>query len=153
MSGLSELYHELIIDHGRNPRHFGRCEIANRTAEGFNPLCGDKLTLYLRVEADTNRVVLIRFEGTGCAISMASASLMAETLQDKTVPELQEIAQLFHEQITAETALSPAALSKLGKLSALSGVRAFPSRVKCATLVWHALQNALKQTDAISTTE
>jgi nitrogen fixation protein NifU and related proteins len=152
-ASINELYHDLMMDHGRNPRHFGKCGDANRIAEGFNPLCGDKLTLYLKVNTQANIINLIQFEGSGCVISMASASMMSETLQGKTISELQEISQLFHEQLTRDTQLPEKDLHKLGKLSALSSVKNFASRVKCATLAWHTLKHALNQTNTISTTE
>ncbi len=140
MSDLDNLYQELILDHGTCPRNYGRLD-GNTVgqAEGINPLCGDKVTVYLRLEA--GKVKDIQFEGRGCAISVASASLMTELFQGKTVTEVEELwlsfkAVLFTECVPAE---------KLGKVLALTGVKAFPTRVKCATLAWHAALSALKQ--------
>jgi nitrogen fixation NifU-like protein len=150
MSDLRELYQDLIIDHGRRPRHFGALEGANRTAEGVNPLCGDRLTVYLKLE--NSRIQDIRFSGAGCAISVASASLMAEQLKGKTKAEANVLFHKFHRLVTVEhsrpndterEALDRPLDGALGKLDVLAGVRAFPSRVKCATLAWHALQAAL----------
>jgi nitrogen fixation protein NifU and related proteins len=126
---------------------------ANRTAKGFNPFCGDRLTVYLQVHPMTEKVESIQFDGIGCAISIASASLMAETLQGKTIPEIKEIVQLFRQQVTLDSPQNEQAIAKLGKLTVLSGVRAFPSRVKCATLAWHTLQTALDQPGVTTTTE
>jgi len=149
---LRELYKSLIIDHGLNPRHFGELPKANRTAEGFNPFCGDKLTVYLQVNLDTDIIESIRFKGIACAISFASASLMAEQLHNKTLQEAQALFTAFHQHVTNH----PHALenqTKLGKLAALLGVRSFPSRIKCATLAWHALHSAINQADPIIKTE
>jgi nitrogen fixation NifU-like protein len=153
MSDLHELYRDLIVDHGRNPRHFGKLPSANRIGEGLNILCGDKLTIYVQMNPVTEKIESIRFDGIGCAISMASASLMAETLQGKTNTEAQEIFQLFHQQVTTDAPQNEQAVNKLGKLTVLSGVRTFPSRVKCATLAWHTLQRALQQSGTTTTTE
>ena len=142
MPDLHELYQDLIIDHGRHPRHFGALLTANRQAEGFNPLCGDRLTLYLEIEA--NVIKDVTFKGVGCAISIASASLMAEQLIGKTEAAAQILFQAFHQQLTTEHSTNVD--NNLGKLTALSGVRAFPTRVKCATLAWHTLQAALSKT-------
>lgn len=139
MSALRELYHETIIDHGRNPRNFGPLANANHSKEGFNPLCGDKITLFIKEE---NGVIKqLAFDGCGCAISMASASLMTETLKGKTVEEATETFQLFHTLITEGVSTE-----KLGKLTVLGGVCEFPARVKCASLAWHTL-NALLLND------
>jgi nitrogen fixation NifU-like protein len=153
VSELRELYQALIIDHGRNPRNFGELPAANHTAEGFNPLCGDQLTLYLEIDSTTETVKSIRFKGSGCAISMASASLMAEQLQGKTITEIKEVFRVFHQYVTTEVEMDEASADKLGKLAVLSGVRAFPTRVKCATLAWHTLQMALNQSGTTTTTE
>jgi len=153
MFELNELYHELILDHGRNPRQFGELSEADRTAEGFNLFCGDKLKIYLAINATTETIKSIQFDGVGCAISMASASMMVETLQGKTIQEAQDIFHLFCQQVTCDTPSDKSVLDKLGKLVVLLGVRAFPSRVKCATLAWHTLQVALKQPGNTTTTE
>ncbi|HEX8963668.1 MAG TPA: SUF system NifU family Fe-S cluster assembly protein [Rhodocyclaceae bacterium] len=135
---LRELYQELIIDHGRRPRNFGPLPAANRRADGFNPLCGDRLTLYLRMEG--NVIADARFEGVGCAISTASASMMTEALKGRTQAEAEALFAGFHALVTGVAAPAAAAL---GKLEVLGGVRDFPTRVKCATLAWHTLEAAL----------
>lgn len=141
MDNLSELYQELIVDHGRRPRNFGCCEQANCVLEGFNPLCGDRLTVYV-TEKD-QRIENISFQGSGCAISMASASLMTEAVKGKTVSEVQSLFKGFHQLVT-EGSTSDSAISE-SKLNALAGVAAFPARVKCATLAWHTLMSALNK--------
>jgi nitrogen fixation NifU-like protein len=138
MSGLRELYQEVILDHHRRPRNFRKMEKANRTALGHNPLCGDKISLYLTV-AD-GRVTDIAFEGSGCAISTASASMMTESLKGKTVVEAEALFARFHELVTGKAGRDGASL---GKLEVFAGVREFPVRVKCATLAWHTLMAAL----------
>lgn len=138
---LSQLYQEVVIDHNRNPRNFGRMENPDRTAEGYNPLCGDQLILYLRL-AEGGRIDAISFDGSGCAISVASASLMTEYVEGKTVAEAERLFGRFQGMVTdVEHQAEPPA--ELGKLAVLAGVRAFPSRVKCATLSWHTLRAAL----------
>jgi len=138
MSDLRELYQEIIIDHGRHPRNFGAMENATASQEGFNPLCGDKI--FLHILEKNGVVVEIRFEGSGCAISMASASLLTEFLKGKTRAEVETIFQAFHALVTqGETH----AEQQLGKLAVFRGVCEFPARVKCATLVWHTLRAAL----------
>jgi nitrogen fixation protein NifU and related proteins len=139
MFDLKTLYQEVIVDHNRHPRNYHKLEGANRVAEGFNPLCGDQLTLYLRLEDDVIRD--ISFEGAGCAISTASASLMTEHLKGKTEVQAQALFDRFRTLVTDD---GPAADSAdLGKLSVLEGVKEFPARVKCATLCWHTLHSAL----------
>ncbi len=139
MSALRELYQELIIDHGRRPRNFGICENANHIKEGFNPLCGDKLTLYL---SEKNGVIEnITFQGAGCAISMATASLMTEALKGKTIQQAEQLFIDFHHLVTQGQ--QEDAMEHLGKLSVLAGVIEFPARVKCATLAWHTLMGAI----------
>lgn len=137
-SQLGDLYQEVILDHGRKPRNFGRVENANATAEGFNPLCGDKITVQVIIEND--RVTDVHFVGAGCAIAMASASLMTESLKGKTRQEVEQMFQCFHDLLTTDKTESP----ELGKLTVFSGVREYPMRVKCATLAWHTLRAALK---------
>jgi nitrogen fixation protein NifU and related proteins len=139
MSDLRELYQEVIFDHNRRPRNFGRLQGANRSAEGFNPLCGDKLTLDLKMV--DGAIEEVAFEGTGCAISTASASLMTEALKGKTEAEADALFAGFHAFVTGGSG-APAVMP-LGKLEVLSGVRDFPARVKCATLAWHTLHAAL----------
>ena len=133
-----ELYQDVILDHNRRPRNFGAMAGANRTAEGNNPLCGDRLTLYLELDGD--RIENVSFEGAGCAISTASASLMTEALAGKTTAEARALFEQFHEMLTAGDPGNP---ETLGKLAVFSGVREFPMRVKCATLAWHTLKAAL----------
>lgn len=149
MSDMRELYQEVILDHHRHPRHFGRMEDANRHAEGFNPLCGDHVTIYALVEGDTVRE--IAFEGTGCAICVASASVMADELRGKTLAEVEALYGAFHDAVMSD-ADSPVDAGALGKLAVFAGVREFPVRVKCATLPWHALRAALKSKDGASVT-
>jgi len=148
MSDLRQLYQELILDHNKKPRNFRRLEGANRSAEGFNPLCGDKITVYLKVEDGVVRD--IGFQGSGCAISTASASLMTAALKGKTEAEAQALFQGFHSLVTGQPETGVA----LGKLAVFSGVCQFPVRVKCATLAWHTLRAALRgQGDTASTEE
>ena len=144
---LRDLYQEVIIDHARNPRNFGTVENITHHAEGFNPLCGDQLSLELEIE--NNKIKDAKFKGTGCAISTASASLMTQSLKDKTVSEVETILKEFIEMVTQ----SPQAEhDNLGKLTILAGVHEYPARVKCATLAWHTLDAALKrETTAVST--
>lgn len=140
MAELRELYQEVIIDHGRHPRNFGVLPQANCHQEGFNPLCGDKIILH--VHTHNNVVEDVRFEGSGCAISMASASLMTECLKGKAKGEIEEVFTLFHQWVTTEK-VTNVLQEKLGKLAVLGGVREFPARIKCATLAWHTLKAAL----------
>ena len=141
MSDLGELYQELIVDHSKRPRNFGKMEGANHEATGYNPLCGDKVTVYLKVE---NGVVQeVQFQGVGCAISTASASLMTERLKGKTQAEAEALFETFHGLVT-EGKTGADAKEQLGKLRAFSGVKDFPVRVKCATLPWHTLRAALR---------
>lgn len=143
---LRELYQEIIIDHGRHPRNFGAFSDANHRKEGFNPLCGDKICMHIQ---EKNGVVeKIQFEGSGCAISMASASLLTELVRGKTISETHELFVAFHALVTEGNASE-----KLGKLAIFSGVREFPARVKCATLAWHTLKAALTHDAAEVTTE
>jgi nitrogen fixation protein NifU and related proteins len=149
MSDLRELYQELIIDHSKRPRNFRVLEGANRKSEGYNPLCGDKVTVFL--ELDNDRVKTISFQGSGCAISTASASVMTESLKGKTIAEVEALFEIFHNMVTGKP---PAAgkTPELGKLAVFSGVSEFPARVKCATLAWHTLHAALEgQEDTVST--
>ena len=149
MSELRDLYQEVILDHSKRPRNFHSLPSANRKAEGYNPLCGDRETVYLQVEGDVLKDVA--FEGSGCAISTASASMMTESLKGKTVEEGRSLFEWFHRLLTTPPGIGPPA-GPLGKLAVFSGVREFPVRVKCATLAWHTLQAALDGT-ARATTE
>ena len=144
---IEELYQELIIDHGTRPRNYCKLEDANYIAEGFNPLCGDQIKLYLLIENDI--ISKVTFEGEGCAISTASASIMSEILIGKTKKEALELFANFKNLITEEG--EPC--EKLGKLLALASVKNFPSRVKCATLSWHTLDAAIKNKKEVPTTE
>lgn len=135
---LKELYREVILDHNRHPRNFGRLDPADASADGHNPLCGDRLTVTLRMRADV--VEDVRFEGNGCAISVASASLMSEAVRGRSRAD---VATLFGHVHAALTQADAPADPTLGKLAALSGVREFPARVKCASLCWHTLNAAL----------
>ena len=141
---LSDLYRDVILDHNRQPRNFGALESPSARVEGFNPLCGDHLVLTLRMQDE--RIADIRFEGQGCAISTASASLMTEAVKGKGRAEAMAMFERVHNLLTDDAARAddPA----LGKLAALSGVREFPARVKCASLCWHTLASALKTKDA-----
>jgi nitrogen fixation protein NifU and related proteins len=148
MSELRDLYQEVILDHYKRPRNFGPLEGADHKAEGHNPLCGDRVTIYLVIEGDVIRN--ISFQGAGCAISTASASLMTEMLKGKTLAEVETLFGEFHAMLTGDP--SQPADPVQGKLAVFSGVREFPARVKCATLSWHTLQAALKeQKEPIST--
>lgn len=147
MAALRELYQQVIIDHGRHPRNSGELPHASHTKEGFNPLCGDKLTIYLLLENEIIKEA--KFIGSGCAISMASASLMTETLKGKTVAEAETFFTLFHDLIMGKSLPTEA----LGKLAVLGGVAEFPARVKCATLAWHTMKAALAQDAAPVSTE
>jgi len=145
---LKDLYRDVILDHNRRPRNFGRLEAPDGEAEGHNPLCGDRLTLAVRMNGE--RLEDIRFEGRGCAISTASASLMTEAVKGK---ERSAVARLFEQVHTLLTRHDVPADAALGKLAALGGVREFPARVKCATLSWHTLNAALERGAATVSTE
>ena len=140
---LRELYQDVILDHNRNPQNFGKPDASNRQADGHNPLCGDKLTVYLEVDGDDN-VIDASFEGSGCAISTASASLMTEFLKGRPRGEVEEMFEKFHE-LCAGSPDESADASELGKLAVFAGVREFPMRVKCATLAWHTMKAALDE--------
>ncbi len=139
---LLDLYQEVILDHNKRPRNFGPLPGAEREAEGHNPLCGDEVKVYLKLDGD--RVAEIRFEGAGCAISTASASLMTETVKGRTLAETARLFHRFHELLTGDPSTVAEVSPELGKLAVFSGVREFPVRVKCATLAWHTLQAALE---------
>ena len=145
---LKELYRDVILDHNKRPRNFGRIEPADSHAEGHNPLCGDRLTVWLRLKGD--RIEDVRFEGKGCAISTASASLMTEAVKGKDRQTVQSLYGRVHSLLTQQDAVPDASL---GKLAALSGVREFPARVKCASLCWHTLNAALERSAATVSTE
>ncbi len=147
---LRELYQQVILDHNKSPRNFRKLENANHFAEGYNPLCGDKIDIYLFVEDD--KVKDISFQGNGCAISKASASLMSSIVKGKTVSETKELFEKFHDLITGKID-NDSAFDTLGKLSVFAGVKEFPSRVKCASLAWHTMNAALKNEEQNVTTE
>jgi nitrogen fixation protein NifU and related proteins len=142
---LTELYREVILDHNRHPRNFGRLDPHDAEAKGHNPLCGDRLTVTLQRDGD--RIADIRFDGNGCAISMASASMMTEAVKGKDLTAVDALFRRVHALLTEAGASN----ADLGKLASLSGVREFPARVKCASLCWHTLNAALAQTDAAFT--
>ena len=150
MFELKDLYQELIVDHNRSPRNFRKIEGATRMAEGYNPLCGDKLTVYLTLD-DNGVITDLSFEGTGCAISVASASLMTQQLKGKSVQDAEELFKSFHDLLTVKDAVLET--ERLGKLAALAGVREYPSRIKCATLCWHTLRSALQAQTRPASTE
>jgi nitrogen fixation NifU-like protein len=145
---ISDLYQELIVDHSRRPRNFKRLEYATHQAEGFNPLCGDKVKVYVDLERDVIRDVA--FEGEGCAISKASASLMTESIKGKSRADVERLSSRFRALATGTGDADP---QGLGKLAVFSGLRGFPTRVKCATLAWHTLRAALEQSSDVVSTE
>lgn len=151
MPDLRELYQELIVDHSKRPRNFGKLEGANRHAAGYNPLCGDKVTVYLKMKDDI--VEDVRFEGSGCAISTASASMMTEKAKGKTLQEAEKLFEVFHGLVTGAHPGESDDSEQLGKLAVFSGVSEFPMRVKCATLPWHTFRSALHGSDEVISTE
>ncbi len=144
---LKDLYRDVIVDHNRNPRNFRAMPDADRKAEGFNPLCGDRLTLYVKIEDDC--IADVSFDGSGCAISVASASLLTESVKGRTVRQAEELFTKMHDLLTRQDVAVD--VPALGKLGALSGVREFPARVKCASLCWHTLDAALHQQLTVTT--
>ena len=153
MSELTDLYQELILDHNRRPRNYGVLPDADHTARGYNPLCGDKLTIYAKLDGD--RISGLSFEGSGCAISKASASLLTEAVKGKTLQEAGALFARVHAMLTAPMGKHAADvdIDSMGKLAALSGVREFPVRVKCASLAWHTLKAALEGNGETAKTE
>src|SRR4026207_746205 len=148
MSELSELYQQVILDHNKKPRNFRKLETANHSAEGFNPLCGDQLTVYLNLDGDV--VKEISFEGSGCAISKAAASMMTQAVKGKSKQLAEELFTDFHRMVTGEE-YEPNSEDRLGNLKIFEGVREFPVRVKCATLPWHTMHAALNNEELVST--
>ena len=148
MSELSELYQQVILDHNKKPRNFRKLETASHSAEGYNPLCGDHLTVYLVLEDDV--VKDVGFEGSGCAISKASASMMTQALKGKKKEQAETLFKEFHSMVTGELE-EETEDNSLGNLKIFAGVREFPVRVKCATLPWHTMHAALNKQDQIST--
>jgi nitrogen fixation NifU-like protein len=144
---LKDLYRDVIVDHNRHPRNFREIPDADRRADGFNPLCGDKLTVYVKLDGDC--IADVSFNGSGCAISVASASLLTESVKGKSVAEAEGLFSQMHQLLTRDDAAVD--VPGLGKLAALSGVREFPARVKCASLCWHTLDAALHSQDQVST--
>jgi nitrogen fixation NifU-like protein len=146
MSDLSDLYQEVILDHNRRPRNFRELSAPSHHAEGYNPLCGDRLDLFLQIDGDI--VTDVGFQGSGCAISKASASLMTDSIKGRTVSEARALFERFHRMVTTPP---DRPVEDLGKLSVLAGVREFPVRVKCASLAWHTLKAALDREQKTST--
>lgn len=154
MSELSELYQQVILDHNKKPRNFRKLETANHSAEGYNPLCGDQLTVYLNLEDDA--VKEISFEGSGCAISKAAASMMTQAVKGKSKQQAEQLFTKFHGMVTGdmdndEDKDKENEAGGLGNLRVFAGVREFPVRVKCATLAWHTMHAALNNQETIST--
>jgi len=151
MFSLGDLYKQVIIDHTKSPRNFGKLDPCSHDAEGFNPLCGDQLHVYLQINAD-DIIEDIKFEGQGCSISTASASLMTQILKGKPLSEYERLFEAFHDMATADMADEPDE-EALGKLAVLAGVKEFPSRIKCATLCWHTLKSAVEGSGEPAITE
>jgi nitrogen fixation NifU-like protein len=153
MQDLGDLYQQLILDHNKSPRNRRRIEHPSQTSEGYNPLCGDRITLDLLIDGDT--IVDIAFEGAGCAISTAAASLMTQTLKGRSIREAEALFEKYHRLVAEDGAASGAdeGEPKLGKLMAFAGVRKYPARVKCATLAWHTLKAALEDRHDVVSTE
>lgn len=147
MPDLRDLYQEVVVDHSRRPRNFRRIEEPSRSARGYNPLCGDKVSVYVSLQ--DGRVADVSFEGSGCAISTASASIMTEVVKGKTVQETKVLFESFHHLVTTGEASG----ASLGKLAVFSNVSDYPARVKCATLVWHTLRSALEGSQGVVSTE
>ncbi len=148
MFELADLYQQLILDHNRSPRNHGRLDDAGRSSEGYNPLCGDRVKVYLALDGDVIREA--SFEGVGCAISTAAASLMTEAVKGRTVAEAKALFERFHTMVTSDGERGD---ETLGKLEAFAGVRRYPARVKCATLAWHTLKAAIDDDGKVVTTE
>jgi nitrogen fixation NifU-like protein len=151
MSELDELYQEVILDHNKSPRNFREMADANRRSEGYNPLCGDHVTVYVDLADGVIRD--ISFKGAGCAISKASASMMTTELKGKSEAEAEKIFDSVHKMLTGDMGVDESDLERLGKLKILSGVCKFPARVKCASLAWHTVNAALKGTGEVASTE
>jgi nitrogen fixation NifU-like protein len=151
MSELDELYQEVILDHNKSPRNFREMEDANRRSEGYNPLCGDHVTVYVNLADGVIRD--ISFKGSGCAISKASASMMTTELKGKSAAEAERLFDSVHRMLMGEIGVADGELEALGKLKILSGVCKFPARVKCASLAWHTVNAALKGIDDVASTE
>ena len=154
MSDLRDLYQELIVDHSKKPRNFREIEDANHFADGFNPLCGDKIRLYLKVD-DNDVIRDAAFQGSGCAISTASASIMTSMLKNQTLEQARTMFETFHTLVTRPHEIDDPAHAGvgLGKMAVFAGVNEFPARVKCATLAWHTMKNAIEDKDEMAKTE
>jgi nitrogen fixation NifU-like protein len=150
-SDLRDLYQEVILDHGKRPRNFRTLEHPSHQADGYNPLCGDKVSVYLLLDGDVIRDA--SFQGRGCAISTASASMMTESLKGKSLADAASLFERFHDMLTGDPGAAAAQAPELGKLSVFSGVCEYPARVKCATLAWHTLQAALENKQQPVSTE
>jgi nitrogen fixation NifU-like protein len=150
-SELYDLYQEVILDHNKQPRNFGALKDPDRSADGHNPLCGDRLTVYIKLDNDT--LTEVSFEGSGCAISKASASIMTDAVKGRSRAEIKHLFEGFHELLTGDPSVREKASAELGKLAVFEGVREFPVRVKCATLPWHTLKAALDRAAEPATTE
>jgi nitrogen fixation NifU-like protein len=148
MFDIKDLYQEVIVDHNRSPRNFGKLEDADKMLEGYNPLCGDKLTLYIKTNG--KKITDIAFDGSGCAISVASASLMTDAMKGKTLQEAESLFNEFHNLITTDDNVD---MDQLGKLAALAGVKTYPARVKCASLCWHTMHSIIQGDDSPVHTE
>jgi nitrogen fixation NifU-like protein len=149
MSELYDLYQEVILDHNKSPRNWGELEDPDQFAAGHNPLCGDRLTIYLKL--DNDGIAEISFDGSGCAISKASASIMTDAVKGKSRAEIEHLFEEFHELLTGDPSVREKASAELGKLAVFEGVREFPVRVKCATLPWHTLKAALDRAESATT--
>jgi len=141
MFDLGDLYQQVIIDHTKAPRNFGKLEPCSHDAEGYNPLCGDQLHIYLQV-SDDDIIEDVKFEGQGCSISTASASLMTDAMKGKSIKQFEQMFEAFHDMATADMSATPDE-ETLGKLAVLAGVKEFPARIKCATLCWHTMKAAV----------
>ena len=150
MSDLSSLYQEVILDHSKKPHNYRVMDDADREADGYNPLCGDRVRIYLKLDGD--RISDISFRGSGCAISTASASILTETLKGRTQGEAEALFEVFHDLVTGKN-LASGESSGLGKLAVFSGVSEFPARVKCATLAWHTMRSAIAGNQEVTSTE
>ncbi len=151
MLDIHDLYQDMILDHNRNPRNRRRIDDADRSADGYNPLCGDRVVVFVKLDGDV--VADVAFEGSGCAISTASASLMTQMIKGKTVAEARALFSRFHGMVTGKSSSSEDEAAALGKLVVFSGVKQYPARVKCATLVWHTINAALENQADLVTTE
>jgi nitrogen fixation protein NifU and related proteins len=150
MDDIKELYQQIILDHNKNPKNYGELENYNRTSEGYNPLCGDRLNIYLQIEDD--RIKDIHFVASGCAISKASASVMTTELKGKTIEQAKEMFRKFQKLLTSEDKIVPD-FDEYGKMAVFAGVREFPTRVKCAILGWHTVLAAIEDKNELVTTE